>query len=81
MHFISSAVEYSGFDLIYLKVPKFLDARKLCCNQFKIQIKRSNYRVICPIESYGIANSADPDQKEPSDLGLHCLLRPICQKN
>ena len=25
-----------------------------------------------------IANSVDPDQTAPSDLGLHCLLRPIC---
>ena len=32
----------------------------------------------------GIANSADPDQmasfREPSDLGLHCLHMPLCQK-
>ena len=29
----------------------------------------------------GMANSVDSDQptpKEQSDLGLHCLLRPIC---
>ena len=25
----------------------------------------------------GMANSIDPDQSTP-DLGLHCLLRPIC---
>ena len=88
MHLISSAVEYSGFDWIYLEVSKFSHARKHCCNQFKIHIKRSNYRVICPIESYGIANSAHSDQTAPiglleeqSDLGLHCLPRPICRKN
>ena len=30
----------------------------------------------------GIADSEDPDQtaQEQSDLGLHCLPRPICQK-
>ena len=26
----------------------------------------------------GIANSVDPDQQ--SDLGLHCLPRPVCPK-
>ena len=29
----------------------------------------------------GMAKSVDPDQtapREQSDLGLHCLLRPIC---
>ena len=32
----------------------------------------------------GIANSVDPDQTahaEQSDLGLHCLFRPICPNN
>ena len=28
---------------------------------------------------YGMANSVDSDQKQP-DLGLHCLLRPVCPK-
>ena len=33
----------------------------------------------------GMANSVDPDQtgsslEEQSDLGLHCLLRPVCPK-
>ena len=28
----------------------------------------------------GMANSVDPDQTAPSDLGLHCLHIPICQK-
>ena len=27
-----------------------------------------------------MANSADPDQKEPSYLGLHCLRGPFCPK-
>ena len=27
---------------------------------------------------HGIANSVDPDHKEQSDQGLHCLLTPIC---
>ena len=28
----------------------------------------------------GMANSVDPDQTAPSDLGLHCLHMPFCQK-
>ena len=27
-----------------------------------------------------MANSVDPDLKEQSDLGLHCLHRPVCLK-
>ena len=30
-----------------------------------------------PKDADGMANSVDPDQKQ-SDLGLHCLLGPIC---
>ena len=64
----------------YRKVPKFSDARKLCCNLPKIQTKRLNLRVFPPIYANGIANSEDPDQtaEEQSDLGLHCLPRSIC---
>ena len=32
-----------------------------------------------PNAADGMANSVDPDQ-EQSDLGLHCLPRPICPK-
>ena len=31
-------------------------------------------------DANGIANSEDPDQTAQSDLGLHCLPRPICPK-
>ena len=34
-------------------------------------------------DAYGMANCVGPDQtapKEQSDLGLHCLLKPICPK-
>ena len=42
-----------------------------------------------PKDAYGIANSEDPDQTAPlgavleeqTDLGLHCLPRPISPKN
>ena len=36
-----------------------------------------------PKDAEGIANSVDPDQlllEEQSDLGLHCLPRPVCPK-
>ena len=67
----------------YRKVPKFSDARKLCCNLPKIQEKRSNLRVFRQKDANGLANSEDPDQTAPpeqSNLGLHCLPRPICPK-
>ena len=46
----------------YHKVPKFSDARKLCCNLPKIQTKRPDLRVFCQKDANGIANSEDPDQ-------------------
>ena len=49
----------------YRKVPKFWDARKLCCNLPKIQTKRSKLRVFCQNGANGIANSEDPDQTAP----------------
>ena len=41
------------------------------------------HRVMGPNDADGMANSVDPDQtalEEQSDLGLHCLPRPICPK-
>ena len=35
-------------------------------------------REMPPKDADGIANSEDPDQQ--SDLGLHCLPRPVCLK-
>ena len=49
----------------YRKVPKFTDARKLCCNLPKIQTKRPNLRVFGQNDTNGIANSEDPDQTAP----------------
>ena len=46
----------------YRKVPKFSDARKLCCNLLKIQTKSPNLRVFSREDANGIANSEDPDQ-------------------
>ena len=70
-------------DANYRNVPKFSAARKFSCNQSKIQTKRPNLRVFCYKDANRIANSEDPDQtalEEQSDLGLHCLPRPICRK-
>ena len=50
---------------VYRKVPKFSDARKLCCNLPKIQTKRPNLRVFHQKDANGIANSEDPDQTAP----------------
>ena len=50
---------------LYLKVPKFSDARKFRCNIPKIQTKRPNLRVFRQKHANGIANSEDPDQTAP----------------
>ena len=50
-------------------------------------MRRLNYSDV-PKSIDGMANSVDPDQfrsspillKEQSDLGLDCLLRPVCPK-
>ena len=39
------------------------------------------HTVMHPKDEVGMANSVDPDQNAPqSDLGLHCLPRPVCPK-
>ena len=63
----------------YRKVPKFSDARKFCCNLPNFQTKRPNLKVFHQKDANEIGNSEDPDQTAP-DLGLHCLLRPVCPK-
>ena len=52
-------------ETVYRKVPKFWDARNLCCNLPKIQTKRPNIRVFYQKDVNGIANSEDPDQTAP----------------
>ena len=47
------------------KVPKFSDARELCCKQPKIQTKMPNLKIFCQKDANGIANSKDPDQIAP----------------
>ena len=43
-------------NIVYHKVPKFLDARTFCCNLLKIQTKRPNLRVFHQKDANGIAN-------------------------
>ena len=50
---------------IYLKVPKFPDTRKLCCNLPKIQTKRPKLRELYQNDANGIVNSEDTDQTAP----------------
>ena len=52
---------------------------KICCNHPEIWTRLLYQRVMHPKDVDGIANSVDPDQTAP-DLGLHCLLRPVCPK-
>ena len=49
----------------YRKVPKYLDARKFCCNLPKNQEKRPNLSVFRQKEANGIANSEEPNQTAP----------------
>ena len=50
---------------IYRKVPKFSDAKKLCCNVPKTQTKRPKLKVLYQNDANGIANNEDPDQTAP----------------
>ena len=45
LHLINSYSFFLLFVCIYHKVPKFFDARKLCCNLPKIQTKKPNLKV------------------------------------
>ena len=49
----------------YHKIPKFLDARKHCCNLPNIQTKTPNLRAFHQKGANGIANSEDPYQTAP----------------
>ena len=54
-----------GHTYSYRKVPKFSDARKLCCNLPKIEPKSPNLRLFSQEDANGIANSEDHDQTAP----------------
>ena len=44
-HYIKFSKYLDTSNLVYRKVPKFSDARKICCNLPKIPTKRPNLRV------------------------------------
>ena len=50
---------------LYRKVPKFPDARKLCCYLPKIQTKKPNLTVFHQKDANGIANSVYPHKTAP----------------
>ena len=59
---------------IYCKVPKFWDARNLCCNLPKIQTKRPNRKgLFSKLFKWKLANSEDPDQTAPLSKNLGSL--------
>ena len=64
---------------MYRKVPKFSDARKLCCNQHKNQTKRQNLSIGYLFkDANGIANSEDPDQTAPLGDSFRSSLIWVC---
>ena len=66
--------------MVYRNVPKFSDARKLCCNHSKIQIKWPNQRDFCRKYADGMANSEGPDQTAPRGAvwSGSALFAPTC---
>ena len=62
----------------YRKNPKNSDTLKIGCNHSKIWIRWLYHRVMHPKVADGMANIVDSYQTGPSDLGLHCLPRPVC---
>ena len=70
---------------MYRKNSKNSDTLKNCGgNHPKIGTVLFYHRVIGPKDADGMANSVDLDQTAPlgaeSDLGPHCLPRPVCPK-
>ena len=58
------------------KFAKYSETRKIAV----IILKFEQSRVMRPKDADGMANSVDPDQTAPIDLGFHCLPRPVCPK-
>ena len=65
----------------YRKNHKNSDTRKIAVMTLKFEQSGFTKGVMSPKDADRMANSVDPDQiEEQSDLGLHCLPRPICLK-
>ena len=67
---------------IYLKFLNFRTLKNFAVIYLKFKQTSQTLKGVCQHGANGIANSEDPDQTAPlqSDLGLHCLPRPICPK-
>ena len=63
--------------LKYRKTPKNMDIRKIA--EIILKFEQGGFTVMCPKDADGMANNVDPDQ-EQSDLGLHCVPKPVCPK-
>ena len=76
-HYIGEEVQNKKIRLLKLfSTVKFLKIRtseKKCCNYPKIGTESFYYRVMGLKDADGMANS----DEEQSDLGLHCLPRPL----
>ena len=74
---------YQGISILIwlntVKILKFPTPKKFAVITLKVEQDGFFLRVMHLKDAEGIANSVDPDQ-EQSDLGLHCLLRPVCPK-
>ena len=62
----------------YCKSPKFRTPKMFAVINLKFKQRGQTVEYFVK-NTNGIANSEDPEQ-EQSDLGLHCLPRPICPK-
>ena len=68
--------------LIYCKNPKrFVHPKNIAVIILKFE--QHGFKKVMHLNFEGIANSADPDLtlEEQSDLGMHCLRRPVCPKD
>ena len=67
----------------YRKIPKFSDARKICCNLQKIKRRGQTLGYFVKkmeMELQTVKTLIRLLLEEQSDLGLHCLPTPICPK-
>ena len=63
-------------DSLYHENPKISDTQKIAVMILKLKLHSNG-----PKDADRTANSVEPDQTAPrSDLGLHCLPRPVCPK-
>ena len=66
----------------FRKVPKFADAKTLCCNLPKVQRGQTlrYFDEKMQMEWQTVKTLIRRLLEEQSDLGLHCLPKPVCPK-